>query len=168
MIRELYTHIGGAPTRLQASTRYIDYEHGFDYVIPPTVAGNPEALKAYREGMGEIMKALKEMEAAGIPREDCAMLLPLGMTSTTLLRTNLRNLADMSHQRLCNRAYWEFRLLMREIRDSLACYSDQWQLLTDKLFVPKCDVTGFYTEKNGCGRKRKRNPGGFSLTADIG
>lgn len=29
VIREWYTHIGGLPTRLQASTRYIDYEHGF-------------------------------------------------------------------------------------------------------------------------------------------
>ena len=26
VIREWYTHIGGSPTRLQASTRYIDYE----------------------------------------------------------------------------------------------------------------------------------------------
>ena len=31
VIRELYTHIGGAPTRLQASTRYIKYQHGFDF-----------------------------------------------------------------------------------------------------------------------------------------
>lgn len=34
VIREFYTHIGGSPTRLQASTRYIDYENGFDYVTP--------------------------------------------------------------------------------------------------------------------------------------
>ena len=33
VIREWYTHIGGAPTRLQASTRYIDY-NDFNYVIP--------------------------------------------------------------------------------------------------------------------------------------
>ena len=38
VIREWYTHIGGAPTRLQASTRYIDYEHGFGYVTPPSIA----------------------------------------------------------------------------------------------------------------------------------
>ena len=38
--REWYTHIGGMPTRLQASTRYIDYEHGFDYIIPPSVENN--------------------------------------------------------------------------------------------------------------------------------
>ena len=35
VIREFYTHIGGAPTRLQASTRYIDYSKGFYSVIPP-------------------------------------------------------------------------------------------------------------------------------------
>ena len=31
VMRELYTHIGGAPTRLQESTRYVKYD-GFDYV----------------------------------------------------------------------------------------------------------------------------------------
>ena len=34
VIREWYTHIGGAPTRLQASTRYINYQN-FEFVIPP-------------------------------------------------------------------------------------------------------------------------------------
>lgn len=38
VIREWYTHIGGQPTRLQASTRYINYEHGFDYVTPASIA----------------------------------------------------------------------------------------------------------------------------------
>ena len=37
VIREWYTHLGGSPTRLQASTRYIDYEHGFDYVVPESI-----------------------------------------------------------------------------------------------------------------------------------
>ena len=37
VIREWYTHIGGAPTRLQASTRYINYKT-FDIVVPPSVA----------------------------------------------------------------------------------------------------------------------------------
>ena len=50
VIREWYTHIGGAPTRLQASTRYINYKN-FDYIIPPTVAKNEEATKLYTETM---------------------------------------------------------------------------------------------------------------------
>ena len=33
MMRELYTHIGGSPTRLQSSTRYVD-EKDFKYYIP--------------------------------------------------------------------------------------------------------------------------------------
>ena len=48
VIRELYTHIGGAPTRLQASTRYIDYQKGFDYVIPPKISSNEEANQVYK------------------------------------------------------------------------------------------------------------------------
>ena len=36
-MRELYTHIAGGPSRLQASTRYINYEKGFEYIIPPSI-----------------------------------------------------------------------------------------------------------------------------------
>ena len=39
-LRELYTHIGGAPTRLQASTRYISEQSGFDYYTPPKIENN--------------------------------------------------------------------------------------------------------------------------------
>ena len=42
VIREWYTHIGGAPTRLQASTRYINYGE-FEYVTPESVKGNAKA-----------------------------------------------------------------------------------------------------------------------------
>lgn len=51
VIREWYTHIGRAPTRLQASTRYIDYKHGFGYVTPPSIAGNNEATSIMEIGL---------------------------------------------------------------------------------------------------------------------
>ena len=44
VIREFYTHIGGMPTRLQASTRYIDYEHGFKYVVPNSIRNNEKKI----------------------------------------------------------------------------------------------------------------------------
>ena len=44
VIRELYTHIAGGPTRLQASTRYINYQH-FKYIIPPSIENNAEAYE---------------------------------------------------------------------------------------------------------------------------
>ena len=156
VIRELYTHIGGSPTRLQASTRYIKYEKGFAYVTPPSVERDTEAKRVYDEAISSITDALQKLEALGVPREDCGMLLPLGMESKVVLRTNLRNLIDMAHQRLCTRAYWEYRQLMQDMVHALAEYSEEWRYLTDHYFVPKCEVTGFCPEAKSCGRKPKK------------
>lgn len=156
MMRELYTHIAGGPTRLQASTRYINYEKGFDYITPASVLKDPAALKEYEDMMEGIQAHLKKLEELGVPREDSAMGLPLGMASKMVLRTNLRNLIDMSHQRLCTRAYWEYRDFMQDLMNELSTYSEEWAYLVEHYFVPKCDLTGFCTEKKCCGRKPKK------------
>lgn len=153
MMRELYTHIGGMPTRLQESTRYIDYESGFNYVTPHTVEANPEALNEYNAMMNDILIHLQNLENMNIPREDTAMGLPLGMESGMVIRTNLRNLIDMSHQRMCSRAYWEFREFMSELKNELSNYSDEWKEVVDFTFKPKCEVRGYCVEKKSCGRK---------------
>lgn len=153
VIRELYTHIGGSPTRLQASTRYINYSN-FEYITPPSLQG--PALELYQKTMKNIANAATELkETYGIPKEDAALLLPLGMESTIVIRTNLRNLIDMSHQRLCTRANWEFRKLMREIIDALDFYSDEWKVLIRDLnvFVPKCKILGYCPESRSCASK---------------
>lgn len=155
VVREYYTHIAGGPTRLQASTRYIDYGN-FEYITPPSLSG--EALSLYESTMETITNAAQKLgKEYGVKREDAAMLLPLGMESTFVVRTNLRNLIDMSHQRLCNRAYWEFRKLMNNIMSSLAFYSDEWNTIVHelKLFKPKCELLGYCPERYSCGRKPK-------------
>ena len=155
VIRELYTHIAGGPTRLQASTRYIDYEHGFKYIVPTKVQKNPAATMVYLNTMDQIAETLKELDALGIPKEDSANLLPLGMETKVVIRTNLRHLIDMAHQRLCTRAYWEFRILMNDIIKALSEYSDQWKYIVQNYFKPKCEVCGFCSEKYSCGRRPK-------------
>ena len=70
-------------------------------------------------------------------------------------RTNLRNAVDMSHQRECSRAYWEFRDFMRDFKKALSEYSEEWATLVETQFKPKCEVCGFCTEKFSCGRKPK-------------
>ena len=152
MMRELYTHIGGMPTRLQESTRYIDYESGFNYVTPHTVKANPEALNEYNTMMNDILTHLQNLENMNIPREDTAMGLPLGMESGMVLRTNLRNLIDMSHQRMCSRAYWEFREFMNELKNELGNYSAEWYEVVNFAFKPKCEVRGYCVEKKSCGK----------------
>ena len=149
MVRELYTHIGGAPTRLQASTRYIDYGN-FDYVIPESIAQNETKKDAYEYCMYQISEHIKDLEAWGVPKEDASMLLPLGMTTKVVLRTNLRNLLDMSHQRKCRRAYWEFREFFNLLEKELSNYSTEWQTIIDTYFVPKCKYLGYCPEKYSC------------------
>lgn len=156
VIREWYTHIGGAPTRLQASTRYVNYKN-FSYTVPPSVERNEAAGKLYRETMAAIAKACGELEReCGIPREDAAMLLPLGMSTKIVDKRNVRNLIEMSHQRMCSRAYWEYRELMRDICGALCEYSEEWRYLVEHYFVPKCETAGYCTERKSCGRKPRR------------
>lgn len=151
VIREWYTHIGGMPTRLQASTRYINYEDGFEYIVPPSIEKNKDAEYVYTECIEAIVQATNTLyNCFNIPKEDCANLLPLGMTTTIVDKRNLRNLIDMSHQRMCNRAYWEYRKLFNDICDALREYSDQWKWIADTLFMPKCKYLGKCPEKDVC------------------
>lgn len=151
VIREWYTHIGGAPTRLQASTRYIDYSN-FEYVTPPSIEGNASARDAFDGCMEYIQNTLEILEHDGIPREDAAMLLPLGMTTKVVDKRNLRNLVDMSRQRMCNRAFWEFRELFGAIYGQLSKYSGEWNELVGDVFYPKCEILHYCPEKHGCGK----------------
>lgn len=156
VIREWYTHIGGAPTRLQASTRYINYQKGFDYVTPPSIEKNADALAVYDDLMLYITNALQELESLGVPREDSALGLPLGMETKIVCKHNARNLIDMSHQRMCTRAYHEYRNVFGDVCAALREYSEEWAYLVDHYFMPKCKLYGFCKEKYTCGMMPRR------------
>ena len=149
MIRELYTHIGGAPTRLQASTRYIDYGR-FGYVIPPSIKKNQITLKIYKTLMDTISWCFSKLQSMGIPKEDIAMILPLGMDTKIVGKYNARTLVDMSHQRLCNRAYWEYREFMKDLINALIAYSKEWAEFVVLMFKAKCDYLGYCPEAKPC------------------
>lgn len=156
VIREWYTHIGGGPTRLQASTRYINYRD-FSYVMPKKIADREDASKVYQETMQTICDACARLETeCGIPREDAAMLLPLGMSTKIVDKRNLRNLMDMSRQRMCTRAYWEYRKLFADLCRELSALSQEWEYIVKNYFLPKCEISGFCTETKSCGRKPKK------------
>lgn len=152
VIREWYVHIIDT-TRLQASTRYINYDN-FKYITPPTITNNTEALAIYNETMNKISDSIQKLEELGIPKEDASGLLPLNYETKVVCVLGLRELIAISRVRLCNRAYHEFRALMKEILNSLSIYSDQWKYLIEEanVFKPKCEVLGYCNEKFGCGR----------------
>lgn len=182
VIRELYTHIGGAPTRLQSSTRYINYKD-FEYVTPPKIKNfdlskvvnqtceSPQEI--YNSIMNTISQGMIALENYGIPREDIAMLLPLGMTTKVEIKVNLRELIQIFNQRACTRAYWEFRELMNDIKEALIEYGrsywdylpeahNEWELIAKHLFVPKCEKDGVCYEKYSCGRAPKAERKSFN------
>ena len=156
VMREWYTHIGGLPTRLQASTRYIYYQSGFKYVTPPSIQNMKEALEVYDDMMAYTTKGLQKLEALGIPREDSAMGLPLAMETKVVCKHNMRNLIDMSHQRMCTRAYHEFRKAINAVCDALREYSEEWAYVVDHYFQPKCEYMGFCKERYTCGMMPRR------------
>lgn len=153
VIREFYTHIGGAPTRLQESTRYVDYSD-FDYVTPHSIEKDPYAKTLWDRMMENTAGTLKLLEEEyDIPREDTGMGLPLGMETRVIVKMNMRTLIDMSHQRLCTRAYWEYRELMRDLMKALSDYSEEWATVVRNLFVPKCEFLNGCPERHCCGRR---------------
>ena len=149
-MREWYTHIGCLPTRLQASTRYINYEN-FKYITPHTIENNKEAKALWVSLMADISFTIKRLEKIGIPREDASMALPLTMETKVVDKRNLRNYIDMSHQRLCKRVYWEFREMLTDIFNALRKVSPEWEYIIDNHMKPKCVWMGKCTEKKGCG-----------------
>lgn len=157
VFRDYYTHIGGDPTRLQDSTRRKDMTTDFKYITPHTIAANPEALKIFTDQMESARQAEIKLEKLGIPREDASGVLPLETDSTICVRTNLRQLIDMSHQRMCTKAYWEFREIMDDMIKQLRTISDEWKYIVDNYFVPKCEVLGYCPEDKSCGRKPKKD-----------
>ena len=153
-IHEFYTHIGGAPTRLQSSTMCIDYGE-FGYVTPPSIKGDIRRETAYNAVMLAISDGYKKLQEMDVPKEDIALILPLGMTTRVVVKTNVRMLIYMSRQSMYSRAYHdEHRRLFSDLATALSSVSDEWKKLVDMTFMPKWEVTGYCPEKNSCSRSR--------------
>lgn len=161
-LRELYTHIGGSPTRLQSSTRYVSEEQGFGYYIPPKIENNPELKPIYEDGMENIQKTYNSLMARKATKEDAANILPLGMESKMVWKINLRALINFMNRRLCTRALKEIRDLSIEIKDRLAEKNEEWAWIATNLFVPTCEIYKyrnpnlvFCPEQQCCGKHKK-------------
>jgi thymidylate synthase (FAD) len=158
MCRELFTHIGGAPTRLQSSTRYVDATD-FHYYVPPKVVANEQAKSVYADGMARIAETYGKLLDLGIPKEDAANQLPLGMASKMVWKINVRTLINFMNKRLCTRALKEIRDFAKELKKLLSEVDDEWKWICDNLFVPSCEQYKFMNpdacfclEKQCCGR----------------
>lgn len=158
MMRETMRHIVGTSV-LQASTRYIDYEKGFDIVTPPSVEKNNDAAEVWHETIYHIKDGMSKLKTLGVPKEDYTNLLPLAYESKMVWKINLRSLVNFMNKRLCMRALWEIRNFANELKTQLSEYSPEWKEISDKLFVPQCEIYKnqnpklvFCPEAKGCGK----------------
>lgn len=156
MMREAMRHIVGTSV-LQASTRYIDYEKGFDVITPPAIANNNDAMEVWCKVMNDIKMAMGALKALGVPKEDYTNLLPLAYQSKMIWKVNLRTLINFMNMRLCSRAYWEIREFSNMLKKALIDYSPEWEIICKELFVPKCDAVGYCTEAKCCGRHNTKS-----------
>lgn len=157
VMREWYTHIGCLPSRLQSSTRYVKWSGNLEdgMIIPPSVAkaisSDPATKRDFDYFQNSFLDLIKRLEQQGINKEDIAMFYPLGMKSKMVDKRNLRNVIDMSHQRMCSRAYWEYRQLFSDYAKALSNYSEEWKCLVDNCFMRKCQFLKHCPEKHSCG-----------------
>ena len=113
----------------QRSQRYCS-EDGFEVVKPKTI-GAIDEIDYYEKLMSRIERDYNELQGLDVPNEDARYILPNACATSLYLSCNLRELIHMANERLCTRAQWEIRDLVREM-----C-----KLVDPKLhfmLVPKC------------------------------
>ena len=135
----------------QKSQRYVKEKGQFDYLIPPTIEKNPELKEKFVNFMGEISKIYSEFTEAGIPAEDARAVLPNATSTSIVASLNLRELIHIANLRLCTRAQYEIRLMVKAMCDELVA-QEPW---LKPYLVPKCERYGFCDEDKSCGRKPK-------------
>ncbi len=133
----------------QKSQRYVQEKGQFDYIIPPTIDRNPELKAKFETFMSEISNKYQEFVDAGIPAEDARFVLPNAASSSLVASLNLREMIHLANLRLCTRAQYEIRCMVKDMCDALV---EQEPWLKDYL-VPKCEALGFCDEHKSCGRK---------------
>jgi len=102
----------------QRSQRYVS-EEGFDYVIPPSIEGRPEAKKLFTQEMERLREGYNRLVSLGIPKEDARFILPNACTTHLVMTANFREWLHILSLRLEKRAQWEIRTLMEKILEIL-------------------------------------------------
>jgi thymidylate synthase (FAD) len=91
----------------QQSQRYVSLDSP-TYVVPETVAADPELNALYEETMDTIWEAYRRL-GEKVPAEDARYVLPNGCTTNITVTMNARELLHFFSLRCCNRAQWEIR-----------------------------------------------------------
>lgn len=130
----------------QRSQRYCS-EDGFEVVYPNSVLQRSASTAEYEDAVREIDGAYRRMQFLGVPNEDVRYILPNACTTEMYLSCNLRELIHIANERLCSRAQWEIRDLVKEM---VKLVDPELQFM----LVPKCK-SGWIICNNKCGGSKQ-------------
>ena len=136
----------------QRSQRYVN-EDGFEYITPPTIINSAEALVVFMEQMISAQESYDKLVELGIPEEDARYVLPNACATVIEVKVNGRELIHLANERLCTRAQWEIRNLVKAMKKCLEDYNEECKKFSAFL-VPKCQAQNpyaFCTEHSSCG-----------------
>ena len=97
----------------QRSQRYCS-EDEYEYVNPVQGIGDIRHTLFY-DMIRDNTKDYAELQKCGLKNEDARYILPNACTTSLYLSCNLRELIHICNERLCTRAQWEIRDLVKEM-----------------------------------------------------
>ena len=97
----------------QRSQRYCS-EEGFT-ITPVQTIYKKDKEQIYFDTMDAIDNCYKKLQALGVPNEDARYILPNACCTDLYLSCNLRELIHICNERLCSRAQWEIRELVKKM-----------------------------------------------------
>jgi len=102
------------------SQRYVGYEQGFGYIIPPRIQElGEDAVQEFARQMNTIEEWYRDWQArlgnGEKSNEDARFVLPNACETRMILTMNVRELRHFFALRMCERAQWEIRALATEM-----------------------------------------------------
>lgn len=132
----------------QKSQRYVN-EKEFEYITPPSIQANDEALGCYEAVMEMLNNAYGKLVDLGIPKEDARYVLPNACETKIIVTMNARSLFNFFNHRCCMRAQWEIRQMAYQMLNLVKEVAPE----TFKKAGASCDTLGYCVEGNmSCGR----------------
>ena len=102
------------------SQRYVSYESGFGYIVPPKIeALGEEAVAEFERQMDTLHQWYTEWQrklgTGEGGNEDARFVLPGACETRMMVTMNVRELRHFFSLRMCSRAQWEIRALANEM-----------------------------------------------------
>ena len=97
----------------QRSQRYCS-EDGFETVEPKSIS-QIDKKNGYDNLMSIIEDHYRDLQMLDVPNEDARYILPNACATELYLSCNLRELIHIANERLCARAQWEIRDLVKQM-----------------------------------------------------